>query len=159
MGKNLCKGIIGPDVPLTFGAFFDTVVVVPCSAEMLREDICFNFFLQLSSSSHLEHRILNPAYFLDRRTYLDELFPKPTEHHPRSHHTHSLWMADDYCTSLFRNIPHLFTLDTIDGLRFDTVYSPSRGAIARLPRGKMFWEVDEHRGLVDQTKVGDGLIR
>ena len=62
--------------------------------------------------------------------------------------------------SLFRegalNIPPENTPETLDGLRFDTVYSPLLGAVARCRDGGALWEMDRRKGLV---VLDDGLIR
>ena len=61
--------------------------------------------------------------------------------------------------SLPLNIPPENTPETLDGLRIDTVYSPSLGAVARWRDGGALWEMRYTMGLVDKTVLDDGLIR
>ncbi|KAK7024149.1 hypothetical protein VNI00_016527 [Paramarasmius palmivorus] len=156
MEGNLCKGLKGPYIKVDSSTTsFD--IIVPPSAQMLQDDIFVNF-LQQSFSLQLEQDVLRYASLHLTRTYLDDLFPEPTNYHPSSDHVHSHWTFKSRLESLFRNLPYHLPLNVIDGLRFDTVYSTSRGAVARWPRGKRFWEAN-YGGLVNKTNMGDGLIR
>ena len=57
------------------------------------------------------------------------------------------------------NIPPENTPENLDGLRIDTVYSPSLGAVARWRDGGALWGTRRTEGLVDKTVLDDGLIR
>ncbi|KAK7025590.1 hypothetical protein VNI00_015883 [Paramarasmius palmivorus] len=110
-------------------------ITIPSSAEMLQDDIFLQFLLQFPSTT-IDRLIVDCAL--------------------RHYSISSL-------KSLFRevplNIPPENTPETLDGLRIDTVYSPSLGAVARWRDGGVLWKMEERKGLVDKTVLDDGLIQ
>ncbi|KAK7016206.1 hypothetical protein VNI00_018958 [Paramarasmius palmivorus] len=151
MEGNLCKGLDGPCVWIgpRSTSFY---IIVPLSVQMLQEDIFVNF-LQQSFSLQLDQRLLEYASRHQTRTYLDELLPKP-----KNSHDHSLWTVHSRLKTIAWDLLRHPPLDIIDGLRFDTVYSTSRGAVAKWPGSKGSWKAVSCHGLVDGTDMGDGLI-
>ncbi|KAK7026086.1 hypothetical protein VNI00_015732 [Paramarasmius palmivorus] len=160
MGGNLCKGLDGPLVYHCRTSFTVFNILVPPSAQMLQDDIFINF-LQQSLSSPLDQYLLKYVSLHQTSTFLNNLLPEPTNYHPSLDYTcfPPSRKVDSCLKSLFHNSLYHLPLDIINGLRFDTVYSTSRGAVARWPRGKSLWKAWSSHGLVNETDMGDGSIR
>ncbi|KAK7018035.1 hypothetical protein VNI00_018431 [Paramarasmius palmivorus] len=131
---TLTKGPEGPAFAVRPAETLDGITI-PSSAKMLQDDISFQFFQQFPSTT-MDRIIVESAQFHYSGSPLKSLFREGA-----------------------LNIPPENTPETLDGLRFDTVYSPSLGAVARWRDGGALWEMDKQEELVDKTVLDDGLIR
>ncbi|KAK7021734.1 hypothetical protein VNI00_017311 [Paramarasmius palmivorus] len=134
MRGTLIKGPPGPDFSVP-GAGTPDKITIPSSAKMLQDDISFHFFQQFPSRT-MDCLIVESA---------------------RRHYSRSPLKCLLHEGAL--NIPPENTPETLDGLRIDTVYSPSLGAVARCWDGGALWEMERRKGLMDKTVFDDGLIR
>ncbi|ESK85870.1 hypothetical protein Moror_2342 [Moniliophthora roreri MCA 2997] len=154
-----CSGPAGPVITFPgFSADESVVQALPSTLDMLKEQSSITFFSQFGST--MDGRVLDSAWTSHARTYLDDLFPKTTEDHYQNNH-HPQWTTDHpYLEDLWRNPPHHLPSNITDGLRFDTVYSPSLDPIARWPpEVPGLWKWQGVDGLVEETRVDGGLTR
>ncbi|ESK84709.1 hypothetical protein Moror_621 [Moniliophthora roreri MCA 2997] len=162
---SLCSGPVGPPA---YWRFFSTdgSVVVPSKAEMLKDDISFQFFCKIGLS--VDNSVLWCAWDSQKRTCLDDLFPGIAEDLQSKNPDNPAWNSAMYlflCGGLWRDPPYHIPMNVTGGLRFDTVYSPSMEAVARWPKGAgSLWEShwshwSERRGLVDKMELDGGLTR
>uniref|UniRef100_A0A0W0FR36 Uncharacterized protein n=1 Tax=Moniliophthora roreri TaxID=221103 RepID=A0A0W0FR36_MONRR len=136
----------------------DGSIVVPLKAEMLKDNISFQFFCKIGSS--VDNSVLWCAWYSLEHTYLDDLFPGTAEDLQSKNPDDSAWNSAMYMYlhGLWQDPPHHIPMNIIGGLRFDTVYLPSMEAVARWPKGAgSLWEWYEWRGLVDKTALDGGL--
>ncbi|ESK88854.1 hypothetical protein Moror_17054 [Moniliophthora roreri MCA 2997] len=158
---SLCSGPDGPHVDW-YHFNTDGSLVVPSKAEMLKDNISFQFFREIRSS--VDDSVLQCAWGSWENTYLNNLFPGTAEDLQSKNPNNPAWNSAmyPYLHGLWRDPPHHIPMNVIGGLRFDTVYSLSMEAVARWPKGAgSLWEYKwfERRGLVDKTVLDGGLTR
>uniref|UniRef100_A0A0W0FRB1 Uncharacterized protein n=1 Tax=Moniliophthora roreri TaxID=221103 RepID=A0A0W0FRB1_MONRR len=159
----LCSGPQGP--PADWGRYFDAVsdsaFTVPSTVDMLEDDVSFRFFCNIGSS--VDKSILECAWWSWKRTFLDTLFQVTTDPEgPRCKDGGNYHCISKlpYLRRLWRTAPHQIPMDIIEGLRFDTVYSPSLGTVAKWPRGaQITWKWRDTIGLQDKSLLDDGITR
>ncbi|ESK81648.1 hypothetical protein Moror_3243, partial [Moniliophthora roreri MCA 2997] len=158
---SLCSGPDGPDANWrgfrTNGSF-----IVPSKAEMLKDDISFQFFCKIGSS--VDSSVLWCALRSWEQTYLDDLFLGAAEDLQSKNPDNSAWNSATYpyLPGLWQDPLHHILMNIIGGLWFNTVYSPSMGAVARWPKSadsSWKWCWYKQRGLVDKMVLDGGLTR
>ncbi|ESK93226.1 hypothetical protein Moror_14611 [Moniliophthora roreri MCA 2997] len=159
MRGSLCGGAEGP-YAYWIPSDADGSLIVPTKADMLKDNICFQFFCKIRS--RVDDSILWCAHYSRGSIFLDDLL-LGTADDPRSKNPDDpVWNSTTYsylCDLQQDPFYHLL-MNIISELQFDTVYSPSMEAVARWPQGAgSLWELDqsEQRGLVDETVLDGGL--
>uniref|UniRef100_A0A0W0G2E5 Uncharacterized protein n=1 Tax=Moniliophthora roreri TaxID=221103 RepID=A0A0W0G2E5_MONRR len=151
----LCGGPEGPNADWKFFSSADGSLVVPKKADMLKDDISFQFFCKIGSS--MDNSILKCAGFSQEPTYLDDLYLEVTKD-LLSNDTETPY----YLYNLWQNPCYYFPMNIIGRLQFHTVYSPSKEAVARWPKGAYsLWEFVDwgQMGLVEKIVLSSGLTR
>ncbi|KAI3602801.1 hypothetical protein WG66_008060 [Moniliophthora roreri] len=131
---------------------------VPRTVDMLKDSTSFLFS---DFGSSVDNSVLACAYWTAKPTYLDDLFLVTTDHETEDP-DHSAWTlaTHPHICGLWRNPPYHLPMNDINELRFDTVYVPSLGAVARRPQGAgSLWFSWDRKGLVDHTVLDGGLTR
>uniref|UniRef100_A0A0W0GBQ2 Uncharacterized protein n=1 Tax=Moniliophthora roreri TaxID=221103 RepID=A0A0W0GBQ2_MONRR len=134
-------------------------IIVPSTADMLKDDTCLRFFSKQPSSSGVDESILRCARWSHKKdTYLDDLFSESEttcmQDHRRKDDVHAgssyIWRSTPYLPSI---------LNTVTELRFDTIYSSAVGAVARWKEKAHSWWILQPNGLLDPTWLDSGLTR
>ncbi|KAK7023485.1 hypothetical protein VNI00_013111 [Paramarasmius palmivorus] len=148
---TLCDGPEGPMFGRSFTSARETIIV-PSSREMLESDASFRFLSKFKSKA-LNEYVLDLAQQQWEYIHLDDLLPNVAGDLPSEDRQRFDWRAEyPYLEHVWRDTDCHFPLDIIGSLRFDTIYSPTRGAVARLAqvdRPWTFWETH-----TDESSIG-----
>uniref|UniRef100_A0A0W0FR35 Uncharacterized protein n=1 Tax=Moniliophthora roreri TaxID=221103 RepID=A0A0W0FR35_MONRR len=117
--------INGPDGPVRC---LNSDIIMPPTADMLKDDTCLRFFSKLGTS--VDDYFLGGLFCGASRAYLDDL--QVVQHHQFQSTDNPGWTIK-YLNSLWRNAPRQLPMDAIGSLRFDTIYSSSLEVAARWP--------------------------
>ncbi|KAK7022952.1 hypothetical protein VNI00_016842 [Paramarasmius palmivorus] len=133
----------GPVGPMTFpGRNYMPVhekIHVPSSREMLESDTSFRFLSKLKSKA-LNEYILEWARWQWEAIHLNDLLPDVAGDLSSEDCHRFEWKTEyPYLEYVWQDTDRQFPTDLIGSLRFDTVYSPTKGAVARSPEISGQW--------------------
>ncbi|ESK86554.1 hypothetical protein Moror_9782 [Moniliophthora roreri MCA 2997] len=145
--------INGPDGPVRC---LNSDIIMPPTADMLKDDTCLRFFSKLGTS--VDDYFLGGLFCGASRAYLDDL--QVVQHHQFQSTDNPGWTIK-YLNSLWRNAPRQLPMDAIGSLRFDTIYSSSLEVAARWPTeaGTLRWSWCIISGLANEILLDNGLTR
>ncbi|KAK7020749.1 hypothetical protein VNI00_017604 [Paramarasmius palmivorus] len=148
---TLCCGPDGPAWMRNFTSAHERIIV-PTSREMLENDASFRFLSKFTSKA-LNDYVLGWAQRQWECIHLNDLLPNVAGDLPSEDRQRFDWRAEyPYLEHVWRDTDCHFPVDIIGSLRFDTIYSPTRGAVARLAqvdRPWTFWETH-----ADESSIG-----
>ncbi|ESK87962.1 hypothetical protein Moror_10876 [Moniliophthora roreri MCA 2997] len=163
---NTASGVLfsGPDGPSAPFILSDAMefIIVPTTVDMLKDDTCLRFFPNFGS--RMDHCVLECANSSRRLSYHNNLVPVTIEDHQSKDSDYPSWSSATRrdLRRLWRNPLDHFPTNITGRLRFDTVYSPPMGAVARWSRGaRSLWKWRNYNGmgLAEETVLDDGLTR
>ncbi|KAK7032360.1 hypothetical protein VNI00_013108 [Paramarasmius palmivorus] len=136
---SLCHGPKGPAWRRSFSSARETISEVPSSREMLESDASFRFLSKFKSKA-LNDYVLGWAQRQWEYIQPNDLLPT-TAGDLSSEDRHRFdWRAEyPYLEHVWQDTDCRFPVDIPGSIRFDTVYSPTRGAVARSPQINGQW--------------------
>ncbi|KAK7032364.1 hypothetical protein VNI00_013112 [Paramarasmius palmivorus] len=148
---SLCHGPEGPAWTRNFMSAWETISEIPSSREMLESDASFRFLSKFKSKA-LDDYVLEWARRQWEAIHLNDLLPNVARDLPSEDRHRFDWRAEyPYLERMWKDTDCHFPVDIIGSLRFDTIYSPTRGAVARLAQVDHPWMVCETRASGSST--------
>ncbi|KAK7032346.1 hypothetical protein VNI00_013094 [Paramarasmius palmivorus] len=128
----LYRGPIGPIPYRSFTPAQETIIV-PSSREMLESDASFRFLSKFKSEA-LNEYVLEWARWQWEAIHLNDLLPDVAGDLSSEDCHRFEWKTEyPYLEHVWKDTGRQFPMDLVGDLCFDTVYSPTRGAVARSP--------------------------